>query len=377
MSKKIIVKQLHTTKEMEEFVKFPFTLYKNSTTWVPPLIKDEVASFDKAKNPVFEHASADFYLAYDENGTAIGRIAIIVNHYEIEKQGIRKVRFGWLDMIDDIAVTKALLEKVTEKAKELHLEYMEGPIGFSNLDKVGVQTEGFEHRGCMITWSNYPYYATHLEQLGLEIEKRYIETKFLLENVDYDFYKRAGDKIEKSYKLRVAPISTNKDIYPYVDEMFELFNKTYAPLSSFIPVSKKQINYFKEKFIPFVKPDFIKFILDKNGKIICFAIVLPSFSEALQKAKGKLFPFGFLHLLWAMKRPKEVDFYLIGVDPTYQSKGVPAILFREYYPIFKKIGVKICNITPELEENIAIQRIWKNFSPKIYAKRVTYKKSIQ
>lgn len=372
----IVVKKITTQKEFVDFVKFPFTLYKESKTWVPPIIKDEINWFDPTKNPAFENASADFYLAYNTNNQIVGRIAVIVNHYEVNVQGIKKVRFGWLDMIDDLQVTKALLQKAEEKARELSLSYIEGPMGFSNLDKVGIQTSGYQHIGCMVTWTNHPYYQTHLEALQMEKEKGFVEISFLLKDVDYQNVKTAGDIIERRYGLRFAPIRTNSDIIPYVDEMFDLFNQTYAKLSSFIPISEKQKQFFKEKYIPFVDPNLVKFVLDKDGKIICFAIVLPSFSEALQKAKGKLFPFGFWHLLQAKKKSKVVEFYLIGIAPEYQSKGVPAMLFRNYYNDLKKRGVEKCIVTPELEDNIAVQKLWKNFNPTQYGTRATYRKNI-
>lgn len=367
------VQKIQNKKQMEEFVKFPFTLHKNSPTWVPPIIKEELQSFDPKKNPAFENASADFFLAY-KNGKIVGRIAVIINHYEVEVQQIKKVRFGWLDMIDDLEVTQALLQKVIEKGKALSLTFAEGPMGFSNLDKVGVQTFGFEHIGGMMTWTNPPYYKTHFEKLGWHKEKGYVEIFFYMDNVDFATYQKAGDMVEKRYKLRFAPIKTTQDILPYVDEMFDLFNETYQKLASFIPVSQRQKAYFKDKFLPLVDPDLIKFILDENGKIICFAIVLPSFSQALQKAKGKLFPLGFWHLLRARKKMKVVEFYLIGITPEYQSKGVPAMLFRDYYKVFKQKGVEKCVITPELEENIPVQRLWKNFHPTVFAKRATFRK---
>ena len=371
----ITIKKVEDKKGMLDFVKFPFSLYKGSKTWVPPLITDELDTLDPEKNPAFENCEATFYLAYDERQTIVGRIAVIINHYEISR-GVRKVRFGWLDMIDHIEVTEALLNKALEKARELGLEYAEGPMGFSNMDKVGVQTYGFDHIGGMITWTNYPYYVTHFEKLGWIKEKGYIESSFYLKDVNFDTYKKAGDVVERRYGLTYAPIKTNKDIIPYVDEMFDLFNTSYANLSSFIPVSERQKEYFKKKYIPFVLPEFIKFILDKEGKIICFAIVIPSFSKALQKANGKLFPFGFYHLWKARKNPKTVEFYLIGISPEYQSKGVPAMLFRDCYLLFKKKGVEQCIITPELEDNMAVQKLWKNFNPTDFGRRATYKKYV-
>ena len=360
---------------MLDFVKFPFSLYKNSKTWVPPLIADELETLDPKQTPAFENCEATFYLAYDEKQQIVGRIAVIINHYEISR-GVRKVRFGWLDMIDHIEVTEALLNKALEKVRELGLEYAEGPMGFSNMDKVGVQTYGFDHIGGMITWTNHPYYVTHFEKLGWTKEKGYVESSFLLKNVNFETYKKAGDVVERRYGLSYAPIKTSKDIIPYVDEMFDLFNTSYANLSSFIPVSERQKEYFKKKYIPFILPEFIKFILDKEGKIICFAIVIPSFSEALQKAKGKLFPFGIYHLWKARRHPKVVEFYLIGISPEYQSKGVPAMLFRDCYLLFKEKGVEQCVITPELEDNMAVQKLWKNFNPTDFGRRATYKKYV-
>ncbi|MEB3004795.1 GTP cyclohydrolase [Capnocytophaga sp. G2] len=371
----ITIKKINSKKGMLDFVKFPFSLYKNSKTWVPPLISEELTTFDPEKNPAFENCEATFYLAYNDEHIVVGRIAVIINHYEINR-GVRKVRFGWLDMIDNIEVTDALLKKALDKAYELGLDYVEGPMGFSNMDKVGIQTFGFEHIGSMITWTNYPYYAKHLEKLGWKKEKSYVESFFYLKDVDFEPYKKAGDVVERRYGLSYAPIKTNKDIIPYVDEMFDLFNTSYANLSTFIPVSEKQKEYFKEKYIPFVLPEFIKFILNKEGKIICFAIMIPSFSKALQKARGKFFPFGFYHLWKARRNPKILEFYLIGISPEYQSKGVPAMLFRDCYLLFKEKGVEQFIITPELEDNIVVQRLWKNFNPTTFSRRSTYKKAI-
>lgn len=371
----IVIKKCTTDKEIKAFVKFPFLLYKNSPYWVPPIINDEVASFNPLKNPVFEHAEATFYMAY-RNERPVGRICVIINWQEVREQNIKKVRFGWMDMVDDIEVTKALLSKVSEHGKANGLEYMEGPIGFSNMDKVGVQTEGFDQLGTMITWYNHSYYKNHFIQLGFEKEKGYIESYFSFHNVKPDFFIKASAMISKRYELRALNFKTTKEVLPYVDRMFDLFNDSYSKLSSFVAISEKQKAYFKEKYINFINPEYIKFIVDKDDQLVSFSIVMPSFSQALQKAKGKLFPFGIFHLLHARKHSKEVVFYLIGIRPEYQNKGVTAMIFNEYYPVFKAKGIERCIRTPELEENQAIHQLWKHFDPTIHVKRVTFKKEI-
>lgn len=368
----IFIKQAISKKEMTAFVKFPFDLYKDNKYWVPPIIADELESFDKTKNPAFQTAEAHFYLAYKDD-KIVGRIAAIINWDEVKQQQKKKVRFGWFDVIDDIEVTKKLLEKVYELGNNNHLEYVEGPMGFSNLDKVGVLTDGFNEVGTMITWYNYPYYVTHFERLGFVIEKEYNESKFPFKNVKLEFFDKAQELIKRRYELKPINFKTTKDVMPYVDEMFDLFNESYSKLSSFVAITDVQKAYFKKKYISFINPEYIKFVVDKNNKLVAFAIVMPSFSEALQKAKGKLFPFGFLHLLKARNNSKDVVFYLIGVNPDYQNKGVHAILFKEMHKTFTEKGIQNCIRTPELADNIAIQLLWKNFDPIIHCRRKTFR----
>ena len=303
----ISIKEIATQKELTDFVKFPLSLYKNNPYWVPPLISDEVASFSKDKNPVFQQAQAFFFLAYNEQKKIVGRVAAIINQNDLQ-QGIKKIRFGWLDMIDDLNVTKALIEKVAEKGREHQLDYMEGPMGFSSMDKVGLLTDGYDHIANMMTWYHYPYYKEHLSKLGFEKEKGFIDMSFLLENSKPELFKKTAEAIRKRYGVRLIDTPTTKEVLKHVDAMFDLYNE------------------------------------------------------------GKLFPFGFWHLLKAKKHHDTVEFYLIGVAPEYQSKGIPALLFDYYYNVFKRNGVTKCVITPELEENLAIQQLWKNFDPVIFAR---------
>ncbi len=371
----IEIKEITTKSGKIDFVKFPFSIYKGSPYWVPPIIADEVDSFDKTKNPVFEHADGRFFLAY-RGDKIVGRVAALLNWQEIKDQGVKKIRFGWWDVIDDVKVTEKLLEKVAEIGRENGLEYMEGPMGFSNLDKVGVLTYGFDHIGTMITWYNHPYYMQHLEKLGFIKEKEYLENKMLFKNITPESFERPQELVKRRYKLKELNFTKTKDILPYVDKMFDLFNEAYVKLSSFVAITDVQKEYFKKKYISFINPEYIKFVEDENHNLVAFAITMPSFSRALQKANGKLFPFGFLHLLNARKKSDEVTFYLIGVHPNYQGKGVHAIIFNEYYKTFAARGIKMLIRTPELADNLAIANIWKDFQPVTHQKRCTYRKNL-
>lgn len=371
----ITIIEAKTKKQLKEFIKFPFQLYKNNPYWVPPLISDEMETFDKKKNPVFKNAEAYFYLAYSNN-TIVGRVASIINWDEVEQLSRKKTRFGWFEAIDDIEVTKLLIEKVTELGTKKQMDHIEGPMGFSNLDKVGFLTTGFDQLSTAIGWHTQPYYINHFEKLGFQVEKKYIESEFSFDGVPYEPIKKASDLVKKRYGFKSINFTNTKEIEPYVDRMFELFNQSYVKLQSFVVITKDQIDYFKKKYIPFVNPEYIKFVEDANGNIIAFAIVMPNYAPAQQAIKGKLFPFGFLKMLQAKKNNKEAVFYLIGIAPEYQSKGVTAVIFEEYHKVFTKRGVTKCIRTPELEENVAIQNLWKNFNPIITKRRCTFSRSL-
>ncbi len=372
----ILLKKISSKKEMKDFVTFPFTLYKNNPYWVPPIINDEVSNLDKNTNPIFKNADAQFFLAY-KNNKIVGRIAAIINWTEVNEQKIKKMRFGWFDIIDDIEISKILLDKVKEIGKQNNLDFIEGPVGFSNLDKVGVLIDGFNHIGTMITWYNHPYYKTHLEQLGFLKSKEWLENYMFFKNIDPNHFNRLSKVIAKRYELKALNFTKTKQLLPLVHKMFDLFNLAYADLASFVPISEEQKKYFEEKFIGFINPEYIKYIADKNNNLVAFSITMPSFSKALQKANGKLFPFGFYHLLKAKKNSKDVIFYLIGIHPDYQNKGVTAIIFDEYYKTFAKKGIQKLIRTPELEENTAIKQIWKHMQPITHKRRRTYKIDIK
>jgi GNAT superfamily N-acetyltransferase len=371
----INVKQVTTKKELKQFVTFPFKLYKDSKYWVPPLIKDEMETLDLTKNPVSKNADANYFLAY-KNNEVVGRIAVIVNHLEVEQIGKKKVRFGWLDMIDDIEVTKSLLEKVFEIGRANKLEYAEGPVGFSNMEKAGILTKGFDELNTMITWYHHPYYARHMEELGFEKQATWVEFRIKIPKEAFEKVKKFSKIVRERYKLSVIRFKNKKEIIPYVDAMFDLLNKTYNTLQTFVPIQQYQIDYYKEKYFSFIHPDYITCIKDESGKLIAFSVVMPSFSKALKKANGKLIPLGWYHIVQAQKKNDKAAFYLIGIDPEYQGKGVTAIIFEEMQKLFNDKGIETVETNPELKENTAVQLLWKDYDPVQHKERSTYKKSL-
>ena len=366
------------SKQVKDFVMFPFKLYKDCEYWVPPIINEEIEAMDTSKNPVFKNAEAEFYLAYDEQQNIVGRIAAIVNWVEIKDQKKNKLRFGWYDTIDNIDVSKKLIEKVLEFGKERKLEFIEGPVGFSNMDKAGLLTYGYDELNTMITWYHYPYQKEHLVKLGLKQLAEWVEYKIKIfsEEEAPEKVKKFAEIIAKRYNLKSINFKSTKEIIPYVDKMFELLNITYSPLQTYVTIKQYQIDFYKEKFIKYIHPDFIKCVVDSEGNLIAFLITMPSFSRALKKMNGKLFPFGFLHIFKAQHFNDRVSLYLIGVDPKYQSKGATAILFNDLQQTFNKRGIVEVETNPELVENKAIQAFWKNYESTLHKRRATFTKKI-
>lgn len=370
----ITIKEAKNDKELMDFVKFPFSLYKNNPYWVPPIIKEEFKSFNP-KNDIFQSVDVHFYLAY-KNDQLVGRVAASINWTEVNDLHKPKVRFGWLEMIDDINVTKALLDKVAALGNSNNLKYIEGPMGFSNMDKAGMLTAGFDYIATMIGIYNPEYYPKHMEELGFTTEAEWMEYKLDIKSFNPQKINVLSGLISKRYQVNLLKFKSIKELLPYVDEMFALLNKTYADLQSFVPIQQFQIEHYKKQYLNFIHPDYISCVMDKDNKMIAFAITMPSFSKGFQKANGKLFPFGFWHLLKAMKKNNHAEFYLIGIDPAYQNKGINALIFKEIYDNFTKNGITEIETNPLLIENNKIQQLWKEFNPIIHKRRKTFRKDL-
>jgi len=367
----ILLKKVENGKMLNDFIRFPMNLYKRNPYYVPPLIKEEKEIWDSKQNPALAYSEAELYLAY-RNDKVVGRIALMINHKEAEELGVRKVRFGWFDFIDDIEVSKTLIEKAKEYAREHQLNKLEGPMGFTNLDKAGMLTMGFDKLATMIGLYNFAYYPQHMEKLGFQKEKEWVEYELLFPEKLDDKIIKFNDLIKEKHQLKVIRFKKKKDILPLVKPMFKLLDDTYKSLSTYTPLTEKQIQSYKEKYFGFIDKDFIVCVADKNDRLVAFAITMPSYSEALQKAKGRLFPTGWWHFVKASKKNERAGFYLIGIHPEFQRQGITAIIFKEIHDVFKKKGVKILETNPELEENKSIQSLWQAYNPKNHKRRKTY-----
>ncbi len=367
----IVIKKVRNESELMNFIKFPMSLYKNNPYYVPALISDEKDVWNPNQNPALKHSEAQQFLAYKDN-TLVGRIAVIMNNKDVETNGEQKIRFGWIDFIDDLEVSRALIQAAIDYAKSKNIETVEGPMGFTNLDKAGMLTMGFDQLATMIGIYNHEYYPKHLEKLGLVKEKEWVEFELVFPEVLPEKIIKFNQLIAERYKLKVLEFKSKKEIIPLVEPMFKLLDETYKGLSTYTPITDEQIKTYKEKYFNFIDKDYIVCIENDQKELVSFAITMPSYSKALQKAKGKLLPFGWWHFLQAGRKNDRANFYLIGIHPDYQRRGVTSMIFKGIHDVFKKKGVKFLETNPELEENKNIQLLWQDYNPVNHKRRRTY-----
>ena len=374
----IIIKKVSSKKELKTFIHFNYELYKGNPYSVPDLYDDMLGTFSPKRNAAFEFCEADYFLAYNNN-KVVGRVAAIINKRANETWNKKEVRFGWIDFIDDIEVSEALLDTVARWGKERGMEAMVGPLGFTDMDAEGMLIEGFDQLSTMSTIYNFPYYPQHLEKLGFEKEADWVEFKLTVPDKLPEKFVRISEIILQKYKLRIKKLK-RKEIKTknYGQKIFNLINEAYAPLYGYSKMTQRQINQYIKMYLPLIDLRMVSLVEDENGELIAVGISMPSLSEALQKAEGKMLPFGWYHLLKALffKKPKVLDLLLVGVKPEYQSKGVNALLFYDLVPVYQQMGFKYGESNPELELNKKVQSQWSAFESVQHKRRRAYKKML-
>lgn len=373
----ITIREISGKKALKKYVQFNIDLYKENPYAVPPLIFDEVGTLNPDKNPAFEFCESVYYMAYDEE-KPVGRIAGIINHKVNEKCGKKSARFGFVDFIDNTEVSSALFNAVEKWARKKGMEEIVGPLGFTDMDPEGLLIEGYDQPGTMVTIYNYPYYINHITRLGYEKDNDWVEFKIYVPEKIPEKYKRISDIVQAKYKLKVLKYNSIKKIVKdYGRKIFELINQAYADLYGYSALSEKQIDYYVKMYIPMVRLENVSLIVNEQEELVGVGIAIPSMTKALQKAKGKLFPFGFIHILKALRGKNDVvDLLLVALRPDYQNTGANALLFSDLIPVFIKNGYKYAESNPELEENGKVQSQWQYFENVQHKRRRAYKKRL-
>lgn len=370
----IVIREVRTASDLRQFVRFPYYLFDKNPYFVPPLRQEEMDYWNLEKNPELKKIIFRQYLA-EIKGKVVGRIACLYNPEEKNNPNTEdKIRFTCLDFENIPGVAAALLRKVENFAREYSIRKIEGPMGITNMEKAGMLTYGFEEKATMIGLYNPPYYPDTLEAMGYVKDKKWVEFEIEFPTVLPEKVYRFSNILREKYGLRQLKFMSKKDIQPWIDSIFDLLDITYQSLSTYTPLSSLQKKIYRDKYFPLINKDYIICIVNGEGRLVAFAISMPSYSEALQKAGGRLYPFGWYSILNAERYTDRANFYLIGVHPEYQRRGITALIFEAMYNIFKTKGIRYMETNPELEENHSIQALWSDYEPRLHKRRATFSK---
>jgi hypothetical protein len=357
----ISIKKVTTGKEFRLFINFPYLLYKGNQYWCPPMRMDEQNTLSRKKNPAFDFCEAEYFLAYKGN-KLVGRIAGIINHKANERWNEKLVRFGWIDFIDDSAVSEKLINAVAGWGKEKGMAGIHGPLGFSDMDNEGMLIKGFDEQATLASIYNHSYYPVHMEQLGFKKAADWVQYEFEVPQVIPEKVERLAALVKEKYKLRVVEAKKARDLLPYAGKMFLMLNQAFDELYGFTALSQKQMDMYVKTYFGFIRPEYVSFVVDEKDEIVGFGVSMPSLTKALRKSNGHLFPFGFIHMLRAMKKNDTIDMYLNGVRPDYHGKGVNALYYNEMHKSYIRNHITRAVTNPQLEDNAKALTIWKNFN---------------
>ena len=374
----ITIKRVESKAEMKSFVRFANNLYKGNKYYVPAIVFDDIATFDKDKNGAFDFCDVELYLAY-KNSEIVGRVAAIINHKANESWKVKQVRFGWFDFIDDIEVSTALLDAVSAFGKAHGMEQIVGPLGFTDFDPEGMLVEGFDRLGTMALIYNHPYYPEHMKQLGYTKQTGWIECRITIPDHTPERLTRIAEIVLARYKLKIRKL-TRREIKreKYGHKFFDLINQTYCNLYGYSLLTPKQIDRYVDLYLSLADTRMFTFVENEKGELVAAGASIPSLSVALQKCNGEMLPFGWWHLLKAMflKRSDTLDLLLIGVRPDYQNCGVNSLMFYDLIDTYRKLGFKYAETNAMLETNDKIQAMWQPFEKEFHKRRWVFGKDL-
>ena len=369
------IREVGSLHELKQFIDFQYTLYRGNRYWVPPLRSDELKSLKKDKNPAFDFCDAHYWLAY-KDGRIVGRVAGIINKKYNDVWKARSARFGWLDFVDDAEVSSALFKTAENWATAHGMTCIQGPLGFTDMDGEGTLVEGFDEVSTLGAIYNYPYYPSHIERAGYVKDTDWIEYRVTMGGGIPEKVQRVAEIALERNHLSVLHVKKAKELLPYAHEIFHVLNDAYKDLYGFVQLSEEQIAMYVKQYFGFILPEYVPVVLDAYGRVAAFGIAMPSLSRALQRSGGRLFPFGFVHILRALKNSHEIDLYLTAVRPDLQNKGVNGILIHEMNKVFVKNDIRTVETNRELEDNAKVQAQWRFYDHRQHKRRRCYKKEL-
>ncbi len=379
----ITIKRVESNADLKRFINFHYDLYAGNDYDAPTLFSDDYRTLRKDKNAAFEFCEAEYFMAF-RDGKVVGRVAAIINHKANRRWETKAVRFGWLDFVDDLKVSRALFAAVENYGKSKGMTEMIGPLGFTDFDPEGMLIEGFDKMGTMATIYNHPYYPKHLEQLGgFEKDNDYVEYFVTVPQGIPERMQRLSEMVMKRYNLRVRSMTRREITKEGMGQrVFQLINDTFKDLYGFSELTQKQIDQYVKMYLPHADLNIIPVIEDMSGdapKLVGVGITIPSLTNALRKCRrGRMLPFGWWHVLRAMKGKgtNVVDLEMVGILPEYRNKGLNVLIFYHLIPHYNRMGLEYAESQVEMEGNSQVRNMWDNFEHVQHKRRRCYKKKL-
>ncbi len=370
----LTIKEVNNLALLKQFVSFPYTLYAGNPYWVPSIRTNVLNTLHWDRNPAFEYCQAKYWLAY-KDGKIVGRIAGIINPRFEERFHRRYARLGWLDFIDDPEVSAALLKTAEDWARSEKQDAIHGPLGFTNLDPEAMLVEGFEEVATLAASYHFPYYKEHMQRAGYSKDTDYVEFEIKVPKGKVEKISKLAEIVAKRNALHFLNAKNRKELLRFAPQIFELMEEAYLHYGV-TPLTREQVDAYIDQYLGIIPPKFVPIVLDEKERMVAFGIAMPSLSKAMQKNKGKLYPFGFIPVLRALHKNDKADLYLIAIRPAYQGMGVNSMLMANMLDVFHEMGITSVESNPELEDNYKVQSQWKHFETRQHKRRRIFIKKL-
>lgn len=369
------LKEVKTKRELKQFIHLPFKIHQDHKEWLPPLISDEWKVFDQNKNHSFKHCDTLLLLA-EKEGQLVGRIMGIINHSYNEGHHEKNARFCFMECYDDQEVHDTLLHAVEEWGRQKGMEKMVGPLGFSDKDPQGYLIEGFnDPMSVMVTNCSLPFMVEHLERNGYSKKLDLFQYRSKLPEVIPEFYTKIAERVEKR-GFKLLEFKKSKHVRPYVKPVFDLINEAYVDIYGFAPLQEIEAKEFSERFLPLLNPNYIKLVADKDDKLVAFVVAMPDISGGFRKANGRLFPFGFYHILRSFKKANQLNLLLGCVKNSIRNSGIDALLTVGLFTSAKIGKLKMLDSHLIMEENTKMRALIERQDHQIYKKYRIFEKEL-
>jgi len=374
----VVIKEVESRSELRKFVNFPEKLYRDNPYYVPPIVFDQMDTLDQKKGAAQEFCDSKLYLAY-KDGELVGRVAAIINKLANKQWDHKEVRFGWYDFVDDREVSKALMDKVEEFGRQYGMESVVGPLGFTDFDPEGLLVEGFDQMSTMALIYNHPYYVEHFEALGLGKDADWIEYKVFVPKQLPDRLLRISKIIEQRSNVHVVNLTKKEVKKGYGQKLFKIINECYKNLYNFTVLPESMADKYIGFYLTVLDMKYVTIIENEKDEIVAFGVTMPSLSKALQKSRGKLFPFGWWHLGKALffKHDVGAELLLVGVHPDYQNSGINSLVFADMFKKYSEMGIEWAETNAILETNLKNQGQFKDFDHECKKRRRSFIKKLE